>query len=53
MSFSFKVTLISYMERKDLDVPPDMEEFPDELLVAHSVEAWKITVAFKQERQRQ
>lgn len=53
MSFSLKDTLASYMERKDLDVPPEVEEFPDELLLAHYVEAWKFIVAFKQERQRQ
>lgn len=41
------------MERKDLDVSPEMEAFPEELLLAHYVEAWKFIVAFKQERQRQ
>lgn len=53
MSFSIKDTLSSYMERKDLDVPPEVEEFPEELLLDHYVEAWKFIVAFKQERQRQ
>lgn len=53
VSFSIKVTLASYMERKDLDVPPEVEEFPEELLLAHYVEAWKFIVASKQERQRQ
>lgn len=52
MSFSLKDTLTSYIERKDLDVPPEVEEFPEELLLAHYVEAWKFIVAFKQERQR-
>ncbi|TWW70036.1 E3 ubiquitin-protein ligase rnf213-alpha [Takifugu flavidus] len=51
--WSLAVTLFSYMERKDLDVSPEMEEFPEELLLAHYVEAWKFIVAFKQERQRQ
>ncbi|CAJ1075083.1 E3 ubiquitin-protein ligase rnf213-alpha [Xyrichtys novacula] len=53
--WSLKDTLISYMERKDLDVPPDVEElFPGEICLCHYVEAWKFIVAFKQERgQRQ
>lgn len=36
-----------------MDFPTEMEEFPEELLLAHYVEAWKFIVAFKQERQRQ
>ena len=51
---SIKDTLGSYMERKDLDVPADVEElFPGEILLSTYVEAWKFIVAFKQERQRQ
>lgn len=51
---SLKVTLLSYMERKDMDIPPDVEElFPDEILLSHYVETWKFSVAFKQERHRQ
>lgn len=53
VSSSLKDTLASYIERKDLDVPPEVEEFPEELLLAHYVEAWKFIVALKQERQRQ
>lgn len=41
------------MERKDLNVPPEIKEFPEALFLAHYVEAWKFIVAFKQERQRQ
>ncbi|XP_075942052.1 E3 ubiquitin-protein ligase rnf213-alpha-like isoform X1 [Anarhichas minor] len=53
--WSLKVTLVSYMERKDLDAPPDVEEhFPAEICLSQYVEAWKFIVAFKQERgQRQ
>ncbi|XP_041812142.1 E3 ubiquitin-protein ligase rnf213-alpha [Chelmon rostratus] len=52
--WGLKDTLVSYMERKYLDVPPDVEElFPEEILLSHYVEAWKFIVAFKQERQRQ
>ncbi|XP_053706651.1 E3 ubiquitin-protein ligase rnf213-alpha isoform X2 [Synchiropus splendidus] len=48
--WSLKDTLVSYIERKDMDVPPEMEEhFPEAILVSHCVEAWKFTVAFKQE----
>lgn len=51
---SLKDTLLSYMERKDMDIPPDVEElFPAEILLSHYVETWKFSVAFKQERHRQ
>lgn len=52
-SSSLKDTLVSYMERKDLDVPPDVENlFPEQILLSHCVEAWKFIVGFKQERHR-
>lgn len=53
--WGLKDTLVSYMERKDMDIPGDVEElFPEEILLSHYVEAWKFIVAFKQERgQRQ
>ncbi|XP_006810508.1 E3 ubiquitin-protein ligase rnf213-alpha-like [Neolamprologus brichardi] len=53
--WGLKDTLGSYMERKDMDIPGDVEElFPEEILLSHYVEAWKFIVAFKQERgQRQ
>lgn len=39
------------MERKDLDIPLDVEEhFPDKIRLSHYVEAWKFIVAFRQER---
>ncbi|KAM9780063.1 E3 ubiquitin-protein ligase rnf213-alpha-like [Neosynchiropus ocellatus] len=42
--------LVPYIERKGMDVPPEMEEhFPEAILVSHCVEAWKFTIAFKQE----
>lgn len=52
---SLKITLVSYMERKDLDIPNDVEEsFPDEVPLSQCVEVWKFIQAFKQERgQRQ
>ncbi|XP_072560845.1 E3 ubiquitin-protein ligase rnf213-alpha isoform X2 [Paramormyrops kingsleyae] len=50
-TWSLKDTLVSYMERKDLDVHPDIEEFfPEEICLSKCVEAWKFAVAFKQER---
>lgn len=52
--WSLKITLESYIERKDMDIPPDVELFPEEILLSHYVEAWKFIVTFKQERgQRQ
>ncbi|XP_037333444.2 E3 ubiquitin-protein ligase rnf213-alpha isoform X2 [Pungitius pungitius] len=50
-NWSLKSTLVSYMERKDLDAPPDVEElFPEEICLSQYVEAWKFIMAFKQER---
>ncbi|XP_066560678.1 E3 ubiquitin-protein ligase rnf213-alpha [Amia ocellicauda] len=52
-TWSLKHTLVSYIERKDLDAPPDMEEFfPDEIILSQFVDAWKFAVLFKQERQQ-
>ncbi|XP_038133385.1 E3 ubiquitin-protein ligase rnf213-alpha isoform X1 [Cyprinodon tularosa] len=49
--WGLKDTLLPYMERKDMDVPPDVEEhFPEEICLSHYVEAWKFIIAFKQER---
>ncbi|XP_020560953.1 E3 ubiquitin-protein ligase RNF213 isoform X3 [Oryzias latipes] len=49
--WGLKDTLVSYMERKDLDIPQDVEElFPDGMCLCHYVEAWKFIVTFKQER---
>uniref|UniRef100_A0A3B1IRQ8 Uncharacterized protein n=1 Tax=Astyanax mexicanus TaxID=7994 RepID=A0A3B1IRQ8_ASTMX len=46
-----KDTIVSYMERKDLDIPADVEEmFPGEILLSQYVEAWKFSVLLKQER---
>uniref|UniRef100_A0A3Q2QFH3 Uncharacterized protein n=1 Tax=Fundulus heteroclitus TaxID=8078 RepID=A0A3Q2QFH3_FUNHE len=42
-----KDTLVSYMERKDMDIPPDVEEhFPEEICLSHYVEAWKFIIVF-------
>ncbi|XP_030645560.1 E3 ubiquitin-protein ligase rnf213-alpha-like [Chanos chanos] len=49
--WSLRDTVMSYMERKDLDVPPDVEEhFPEEILLSQYIEAWKFMVVLKQER---
>lgn len=46
---------MSYIEGKDMNVSPDVEElFPEEICLSHYVEAWKFIIASKQERgQRQ
>ncbi|XP_058848399.1 E3 ubiquitin-protein ligase rnf213-alpha-like isoform X1 [Acipenser ruthenus] len=50
-TWSLKDTLIPYIERKDLDIPPELEEFfPKEILLSQCVEAWKFAVTYKQER---
>ncbi|KAG5829948.1 hypothetical protein ANANG_G00320130, partial [Anguilla anguilla] len=49
--WGLKETLQSYVESKDLDLPPDVEElFPAEIRLSQAVAAWKFTVAFKQGR---
>ncbi|KAK7926035.1 hypothetical protein WMY93_008345 [Mugilogobius chulae] len=48
--WGLKETLVSYMERKDMDVHPDVEElFPKKVCLSDYVEAWKFCVSFKQE----
>lgn len=49
--WGLKDTLVAYMERKNLDIPPDVEEFfPEEIDLSQYVEAWKFAVALKRER---
>lgn len=39
------------MERKNLDVPQDVDEaFPDEIQLTHVVETWRFIVTYKQQR---
>ncbi|CAB1315531.1 unnamed protein product [Coregonus sp. 'balchen'] len=48
--WSVKETLAGYMDRKELQLPPDVEaSFPDEILLSQIVETWKFTVTSKQE----
>ncbi|KAM9519265.1 E3 ubiquitin-protein ligase rnf213-alpha-like [Salvelinus alpinus] len=49
--WGLKDTLVAYMERKNLDMPPDVEEFfPEEIELSQYIEAWKFAVALKRER---
>ncbi|KAJ8362842.1 hypothetical protein SKAU_G00116730, partial [Synaphobranchus kaupii] len=49
--WGLKETLQSYMERKDLDLPSEVEEiFPEEIRLSQALAAWRFTVAFKQGR---
>ncbi|XP_035253680.1 E3 ubiquitin-protein ligase rnf213-alpha-like isoform X6 [Anguilla anguilla] len=51
-SWGLKETLVPYIERKDVDVPPDVELLPDEICLSKFVEAWKLIAAFRQNRGR-
>ena len=52
--FRLRDTVVSYMERKDLDVSPEVEDlFPEEICLSHYIEAWKFSVVFKQENSSQ
>uniref|UniRef100_A0A4W4H2I6 RING-type domain-containing protein n=1 Tax=Electrophorus electricus TaxID=8005 RepID=A0A4W4H2I6_ELEEL len=49
--WSLKDTLVSYMERKNLDIPLDVEAaFPDQIQLSQLVETWKFTITHKQQR---
>ncbi|CAL8303834.1 unnamed protein product [Merluccius merluccius] len=53
-NWGLKDTLVSYIERKDLDVSPDVEEwFPEQISLSQYIEAWKFSVVFKQEHSSQ
>ncbi|KAJ8398812.1 hypothetical protein AAFF_G00420090 [Aldrovandia affinis] len=49
-TWGLKDTLVSYMERKDVDIPSDVELFPEQICLSHFVEVWKFTTTFRQER---
>ncbi|KAG9334573.1 hypothetical protein JZ751_007509 [Albula glossodonta] len=47
--WGLKETLQSYLERKDVDTLPDIEEFfPEDILLSQAVETWKFIVVFRQ-----
>lgn len=49
--WSLKDTVVSYMERKDLDVPPEVEEFfPEEILLSEYTSTWNFSVNLRQKR---
>ncbi|KAK1330749.1 hypothetical protein QTO34_008687 [Cnephaeus nilssonii] len=50
--WSLRDTLVSYMETKEGDIPPEMEDqFPEEILLHHCVSAWKTAASLKRARQ--
>ncbi|CAK6438595.1 unnamed protein product [Pipistrellus nathusii] len=50
--WSLRDTLVSYMETKEGDIPPEMEgQFPEEILLCHCVSAWKTAAVLKRARQ--
>ncbi|KAK7143955.1 hypothetical protein R3I93_014959 [Phoxinus phoxinus] len=49
--WGLKDTVVSHMERKDLDVPPEVDEFfPEEILLSQYIDTWKLSVHVRQER---
>ncbi|XP_027705939.1 E3 ubiquitin-protein ligase RNF213 [Vombatus ursinus] len=49
--WSLKETLVSYMETKESEIPPEMEsQFPEEILLSHCIAVWKAAAGFKQDR---
>ncbi|XP_067280905.1 E3 ubiquitin-protein ligase rnf213-alpha isoform X2 [Pseudorasbora parva] len=49
--WGLKDTVVSYMERKDLDTPPEVDEFfPEDILLSQFIDTWKLSVLVRQER---
>uniref|UniRef100_A0A8D0UTN7 RING-type domain-containing protein n=1 Tax=Sus scrofa TaxID=9823 RepID=A0A8D0UTN7_PIG len=49
--WSLRDTLVSYMETKGSDIPPEMEsQFPEEILLSHCVSVWKKAAELKWNR---
>ncbi|XP_053149440.1 E3 ubiquitin-protein ligase RNF213 [Hemicordylus capensis] len=52
-TWSLKYTLISYLERKESDVPGELEDaFPEEIQLSQCIAAWKAAAALKRGRRR-
>lgn len=49
-AWSLRDTLVSYLETKDCEVP-ELEEFPEEILLSSCVPVWKAAAALKRGRQ--
>uniref|UniRef100_A0A6Q2YDT1 RING-type E3 ubiquitin transferase n=1 Tax=Esox lucius TaxID=8010 RepID=A0A6Q2YDT1_ESOLU len=50
-TWGVKEVLEGHLERKNLDLPPDVEEsFPEYIYLSEYIEAWKFAVALKWER---
>uniref|UniRef100_A0A673LYJ2 E3 ubiquitin-protein ligase rnf213-alpha-like n=2 Tax=Sinocyclocheilus rhinocerous TaxID=307959 RepID=A0A673LYJ2_9TELE len=46
-----KETVVSYMKRKDPDVPPEVDEFfPEDILLSQCIEMWKFSALLRRER---
>ncbi|KAA0721415.1 E3 ubiquitin-protein ligase rnf213-alpha [Triplophysa tibetana] len=49
--WGLKETLVAYMDRKKLDIPPEVEEFfPEEILLSECTKTWEYSVLLRQER---
>ncbi|XP_023412590.2 E3 ubiquitin-protein ligase RNF213 isoform X4 [Loxodonta africana] len=50
-AWSLRDTLVSYMETKDGDIPPELEsQFPEEILLSSCVPVWNMAAELKQRR---
>lgn len=50
--FSLRDTLVSYMETKDSEIPPELEhQFPEKILLCSCVPVWGAAAELKQGRQ--
>lgn len=50
LSDSLKEAVSAYMDRKEVEVPPCVEEnFPENVQLSQIIETWKYTITAKQE----
>ncbi|XP_059403390.1 E3 ubiquitin-protein ligase rnf213-alpha-like [Carassius carassius] len=49
--WGLKITVVSYMERKDVEVPPEVDQFfPEDILLSQCIEMWKFSALLRRER---
>ncbi|KAM8784464.1 LOW QUALITY PROTEIN: E3 ubiquitin-protein ligase RNF213 [Rhynchonycteris naso] len=50
-NWSLRDTLVSYMDTKGSEIPPEMDQFPEEILLSNCVSVWKMVANLKRDRQ--
>ncbi|XP_066090745.1 E3 ubiquitin-protein ligase RNF213 [Saccopteryx bilineata] len=50
-TWSLRDTLVSYMDTKGSEIPPEMDQLPEEILLSNCVSVWKMVADLKRDRQ--